>query len=417
MEKKIRNHKKTALISTTLLVIIIAYILALGYIKREARYKVFSVLSLPPLFQNLYSNSIFILEDKTKTVMVSKNADSLTPPASLTKMMSLYLAYEKIHTGAIHLTDIVPVSLNAWAKMLPTDASRMFLEPGQKPTLLDIMRGLAIPSGNDAAIALAEYISGNVKDFVDLMNRTVKSLGFNHMHFEDPNGLSNSNYITAKEFALFCRFYVDKFPESINEIHIIPELLYPRKDNLPAEYLGRRMTIYQPNKNPLLGHLEGVEGLKTGYLDKSGFNIAISVKRDNLRFIAVILGSFASTGKQANKNRVSDATNLINYLYDTYHLEENLFKQTYSIPKYKITLSVPQKYQKMLMLNGKVIVKAELTYLNPFYYHKNDIVGVLKLKDYLQREATVPLMVNQEHLPQTLLEKIKAFLFALFPIF
>lgn len=375
----------------------------------------FSILELPKIMNPVYSTSIFIIEQKTKTIFFEKNADLIFPPASLTKMISLYLAYEAIHKGLVKETDIVPVSLRAWAKLLPNDATRMFLEPSQRPTLLDIMKGLAIPSGNDAAIALAEFLAKSEADFVQKMNNKVQEMGFFHMHFQDPNGLSHSNYITAREYTLFCRDYLERFPESIEELHKSPELIYPQKNNWPKSYFGRRRAIYQPNHNPFLGLIEGVDGLKTGFIAKSGYNIAFTAKRENMRMTGVILGSFAGTGKKANFLRIEDGKNLINYFYENYRLEDHLFQEIFTTPYFpELIAKVSPEYQEgIIVLKGSLKYRPVFSDYNPYHVAKNQVVGFLQMEDSMGRLAKVPLVSLTDHRPQNYLQQLLAFFFSL----
>ncbi|HYG57071.1 MAG TPA: D-alanyl-D-alanine carboxypeptidase family protein, partial [Symbiobacteriaceae bacterium] len=223
--------------------------------------------------------SAILLDYATGKVLFEKDADAATQPASLTKLMTLHLAYKRIAQGDMKPEDKVTVGTDAWAAKMP-GSSLMFLAPGQNVTVGEIMRGIAIPSGNDAAVALANHVAGSVSAFVDQMNKEAQSLGFKTMHFTDPSGLNPSNMVTAREYAQFARLYIQLHPQALKELHSVVEFRYPLWENLsPEEKIGKNQGTYQPilqyNRNHLLGQMEGVDGLKTGFIDESGYNIAL----------------------------------------------------------------------------------------------------------------------------------------------
>jgi D-alanyl-D-alanine carboxypeptidase (penicillin-binding protein 5/6) len=268
---------------------------------------------------DLNARSAVLMDYYTGQILYEKNAREPIPPASLTKLMTLHLIYKAIEQGKISKTDLVPISNRAWARRLPRSSSKMFLEPGQKVTVLEIMKGLAVPSGNDAAIAIAEYLAGSVEEFVKMMNREAQEMGFTTLKFTDPSGLSPYNIITAAEFARFSRIYLTKHPESLAELHSLTTFTYPLPKNLPDNrYLRKRNPITQPNNNSCLGEIEGVDGLKTGYIRKSGFNIALTAKRNGSRLIAVILGVRNGRIAHGIKKREEDAETLLDYGFDNF---------------------------------------------------------------------------------------------------
>jgi D-alanyl-D-alanine carboxypeptidase (penicillin-binding protein 5/6) len=166
----------------------------------------------------------------------------------------------------------------------------MYLRPGMKVSVLDLMRGAAVVSGNDAAFALARRISGSNEAFVSLMNSSVRSMGFHKMFFVEPSGLSEMNYVTAREFVQFCRLYIELHPESLAELHSLPYIEFPRIEHATADYTpeGR---IIQYNRNTLVRLYEGCDGLKTGFIIESGYNLAATARRGDTRFVLVTLGA------------------------------------------------------------------------------------------------------------------------------
>lgn len=251
-------------------------------------------MAAPPI--NLEAKSAVLLDYVSGQVLLSKNPDEVIPPASLTKLMTLHIAYKQLEEGKIKRDDLVQVSRVAWWWANPAlkDSSLMFLEPGQKVTVGEIMKGVAIPSGNDAAIALAEHIGGSVESFVAMMNDEATAMGYKNMHFVDPAGLSPENKVTAGEFADFARKYIQLHPEALQELHNQKTFTYPLTENLSAEKRANPTEtdkpITQDNRNGLLWTFEGVDGLKTGFVDEAGFNIALTAKRGDMRLVAVLLG-------------------------------------------------------------------------------------------------------------------------------
>lgn len=273
-----------------------------------------SVKAAPPPLQ-LNVKSAILLDYATGQVLFEQNADQPIPPASLTKLMTLHLAYKKIAEGAIKKDQLVNIGKDAWAATMP-GSSLMFLEPGQIVTVGEIMKGIAIPSGNDAAIALADHIAGNVPAFVALMNKEAQDLGFTHMHFADPAGLSPDNVVTAREYAQFARYYIQAHPEALTELHSQPDFTYPMPQNLPADKKDEK-PIHQYNRNNLLGEL-GVDGLKTGFIDQSGYNIALTAKQGDMRLVAVILGAPGANEVEGSRNRAEAGRALLQYGFQNF---------------------------------------------------------------------------------------------------
>jgi D-alanyl-D-alanine carboxypeptidase (penicillin-binding protein 5/6) len=167
----------------------------------------------------------------------------------------------------------------------------MHLAAGHTVTLRELILGMAIPSGNDAAVAVALHCAPSVEAFATLMNEEAVKMGFTSLHFVEPSGISEYNLITAREFALFCREYIQRYPYTLEDFHAIPKFAYPLSANMPAPYRNSPLTWTTSNHNPLLGVFEGTDGLKTGYIDESGYNLALTAQRDGTRIIAISLGA------------------------------------------------------------------------------------------------------------------------------
>jgi len=249
------------------------------------------------------SRAAVVLDAETGTVLYAKNPDEEIPPASLTKLMTMHLVLKEVDAGRASLDEIIPVRTESWALKQPPRSSLMFLAPGQIVTLREIMLGLAVSSGNDAAVAAALRVAPSVADFAALMTTEARRMGLRKTRFTEPSGISEDNITTAAEFAAFCREYLRQHPQTLAEFHSVREFAYPKADNVAEAFRDNPMTIVQENRNALLKTFPGVDGLKTGYIDEAGYNIALTARRNNTRFIAVILGAPAHPGGDRIRDR------------------------------------------------------------------------------------------------------------------
>jgi D-alanyl-D-alanine carboxypeptidase (penicillin-binding protein 5/6) len=264
----------------------------------------------------IISQAAVLLDAETGTVLYAKNPYEEIPPASLTKLMTMHLIQKEINAGRASLDEIIPITEASWALRQPPRSSLMFLAPGQTVTLREIMLGLAVPSGNDAAVAAALRLAPSVDDFAFLMTQEARRLGMAKTRFIEPSGISEDNITTAAEFAAFCREYLRQHPQSLAEFHSVREFAYPKAGNVAEAFRGDPKTIVQENRNNLLKTFPGVDGFKTGYIDEAGYNIALTAQRDNTRFIAVILGAPASPGGARIRDR--DSEQLLSWAFNNY---------------------------------------------------------------------------------------------------
>ncbi len=227
----------------------------------------------PPPF-TVKARAGLLLEAGTGMVLVNQNGEVPLVPASLAKVMTLRLAYKAIKEGRIRLSDEVTISENAWAQAV--GGSLMFLEPGTKVNVEDLLKGIAIISGNDACIAIAELLGGSAAGFVAMMNEEAKALGLTSATFVDPHGLSAQNRISALDMAKLSAVYIRDFPEALT-LHSTQSFTYNK--------------ITQHNRNGLLGALPGVDGLKTGNTDEAGFNLVATALQGPMRLISVVMGA------------------------------------------------------------------------------------------------------------------------------
>jgi D-alanyl-D-alanine carboxypeptidase (penicillin-binding protein 5/6) len=233
--------------------------------------------------------SYVLMDYHSGQVLAEVNADERADPASLTKLMTAYVVFQELHTGKIQLSDNISVSEKAWR----TSGSRTFIKVGTAVAAEALLKGMIIQSGNDASVALAEYVAGTEEAFADLMNRTGQRLGMSGTHFVNSTGLPHpEHYTTARDVALLLRAIIRDFPAYY------------------AWYSEREFTyngITQYNRNRLLGRDPSVDGGKTGYTESAGYCLATSAQRDGMRLISVVLGA------KREKVRVDASQALLNY--------------------------------------------------------------------------------------------------------
>lgn len=218
------------------------------------------------------ARSAILMDGATGQVLFEQNGNSKMAPASFVKIMTLYLVYDAIRAGQLKMDDMVTVSEKAWR----IQGSKMFIKVGERVKVEDLIKGVAIASGNDACIALAEHLSGSEEAFVTKMNDKAKLLGLKDTQFRNSHGMpAEGQYTTAMEMAILSKRYIESHPESL-AFHSTVEF----------EYNG----IRQGNRNTLLQKNIGVDGLKTGHVEEVGYHLAATAKRDGQRMIAVVMG-------------------------------------------------------------------------------------------------------------------------------
>jgi D-alanyl-D-alanine carboxypeptidase (penicillin-binding protein 5/6) len=274
----------------------------------------------PPLLPGVSARSVVIIDAATGSLLSSKNPDLPIPPASLTKLVTLHLVYKELAAGRLRRDELVTIDKRDCSPYVPYGSSLMYLRPGMRVSVIDLMKGAAVVSGNDAAFALARRIAGSNEDFARLMNAEVERLGFTHLHFVEPSGLSEKNMVTAREFAAFCRLYLELHPEAIAELHSLRYIEFPRPEHATADYTptGR---IIQYNNNSLALDYPGCDGLKTGYIVEAGFNLAATAEREGTRFIVVTLGGGGSSTAGGGALRTLDGSRLLDWAFANWKTE------------------------------------------------------------------------------------------------
>ena len=282
------------------------------------------VFSAPiPKPPNPNVSSYILVDYDSGMVIAAKNPDLILPPASITKIMTSYLAFTELQNKTLDLKDEVLVSKNAWK----TGGSKMFIEVGKKVRIDELLHGIITSSGNDASVAMAEHISGNEETFAIYMNQMAESLGMTNTNYANSTGLPDEDlYTTATDIALLSRALIKDFPKEYK--------LYSEK-----EYVFNKIKQYSRNK--LLYLDDSVDGIKTGFTKKAGYCLATSAKRGSRRLISVVLGA------KSPDQRTKVSKSLLEYgfrFYETHKIfssnEELIQARVFNGDKNNISLGV-----------------------------------------------------------------------------
>lgn len=326
------------------------------------------------------AKSYILIDANSGKIIAEKNADVKRQPASLTKMMTLYVTSEAIQNGSISLNDKVHISVKAWK----TGGSKMFIRAGQYVTVADLIKGVIVDSGNDACVALAEHIAGTDSAFAKMMNDTAQKLGMTESHFVDSTGLPRpDHYSTAHDLAILARALIMNFPQDYK--------WYKEK------YFTFNK-IKQNNRNRLLWRDKYVDGVKTGHTSEAGYCLVASAKKDGMRLISVVMGT------PTDEARAADSQQLLNYgfrFYETHLLYQGGVKlgtqkvykgKENSVPaaiQYNLYVTIPNGQYKNLKANlqGPKTLKAPI--------NKGQSIGNLVITLNGKTVATRPLIALQ----------------------
>jgi len=261
----------------------------------------------------------YILVDyNSGQVLAERNADAHLEPASLTKLMTCYIVFHALQSGTLKLTDPVTISEHAWR----AEGSRTFVQVGSQIPAEVLIKGMIVQSGNDATIAIAEHVGGTEPAFVQLMNEYAKRLGMTNTHFDDSSGLpSPTHYTTARDLSRLATALVHDYPQYYAWFSI-------------REFIWNN--IKQDNRNGLLERDSTVDGMKTGHTDSAGYCLVTSAKRQDMRLIAVVLGSGSIKGRE------DASAALINYGY-TFYESVNVRKGGTPVLKPRV-FKAPEEY-------------------------------------------------------------------------
>ena len=261
-----------------------------------------------PSAPQLAVESYILIDATTGKILVDHNAQVRLPPASLTKIMTSYVIASEIEQGRISLSDLVPVSVNAWRM----EGSRMFIQEGTQVSVEDLLRGIIIQSGNDASVAMAEFIAGSEQTFAEMMNELAEWLGMHNSQFRNATGLPDeAHYTTAADLAILTSALIQRYPQHYKTYQ---EKYFTYND------------IRQANRNSLLFRDETVDGVKTGHTKAAGYCLVASSQQKGMRLISVVMGA------SSERSRASETQKLLTYgfrFYETvslYKAQDNLRK-------------------------------------------------------------------------------------------
>ncbi|MDE5412050.1 D-alanyl-D-alanine carboxypeptidase family protein [Alkalihalobacterium chitinilyticum] len=262
------------------------------------------------------ASSAILIERDTGEILFEKNSDKELPPASMTKIMTMLLIMEAIDKGKIKYDDKVRTSERA-ASM---GGSQIFLEPGEEMTVTDMLKAIAVASGNDASVAMAEHIAGSEEEFVRMMNEKAKELGLQNTNFNNSNGLpSPEHYTTAKDLAMMSKELL-KYEDITNFTGIYEDYLRQNTDK----------QFWLVNTNKLVKFYPGVDGLKTGYTSEAKYCLTATAEKNGMRVISVIMG--APSPKERNRQ----VTEMLDYAFSQY-MTHKLYDRDHELAQVKVS--------------------------------------------------------------------------------
>ncbi|PJI48559.1 MAG: serine-type D-Ala-D-Ala carboxypeptidase [Pseudomonas sp.] len=356
-----------------------------------------------PAAPQLAAKAWVLMDGASGNILVENAGDERLPPASLTKLMTAYIATQEIEGGRIAESDLVTVSEHAWR----TGGSRMFLKLGSQVSVSDLLHGIIIQSGNDASVALAEHIAGSEDAFADMMNTTAQKLGMSNSHFMDATGLPNpDHYSSAKDMATLARAIIYGEPTHY--------AIYAQK-----EFFWNN--IKQPNRNLLLWRDKTVDGLKTGHTDEAGYCLVASAVRDGQRMISVVFGT------NSEQARAAETQKLLTYGFRFFETQ-TFYKKGAELTKAMVwkgsehevkaglsedlTMTVPRGQLKQLQAN--MVVEPNL--MAPI--QQGQVIGKVevKLNDKVVRTADLVALnaVEEGGFFRRIWDSIRLFFFGLF---
>lgn len=299
-------------------------------------------------FQTLADYTI-LMENESGSILYSKNADKKMAPSSMTKLMTVYIIFDRIKNGLISFDDTFLVSKKAWKK----GGSKMFVKHNDKVSVRNLLYGVIVQSGNDACIVLAEGIASSENDFARIMNETAKNIGLTNSNFKNSTGWpAKDHYMSARDIAILSRAIINDFPEYYK--------MFAKKT---FTYSG----IKQNNRNSLLHGDIGVDGLKTGHTEDAGYGIATSAIQGNTRLISVV------NGLNSQKERINETERLLNHGY-RYFEKKTLFSNNKKVSEAEVWMG--EKKTVSLVLSGeqkimmpkinKSNIQARVIYEGPF---------------------------------------------------
>ena len=344
--------------------------------------KIFKILLSVFLFflfyQNVYSkietqaNYVILQDHHSGKILYEKEADSKIYPASMTKIMTTIVVFDLIENGETSLDELIPISENAW-RMSQSGYSSMFIMLNDKISVLDLLKGIIIVSGNDACIALAEGLSGTEEDFVALMNEKAMEIGMTNTLFSNSSGINDvNNYSTVRDIAIMSRYLISNYPEYYK---------YFKETTFTWDRTGGD-PITQGNRNPLLYKNLGVDGIKTGYLAVEKYSLAASLYTGQRRLISV------ASGFPTKNTRSRESIKILNWglrMFDTIQVakKDETFANldVWMGKKPQVEVYVAEDFYLTVPKRKKNIIRAVIEYSGPIEtpIKKGDKLGVLKV--------------------------------------
>lgn len=299
--------------------------------------------------------SAILLERDTGEILFDENSDKKLPPASMTKVMTLLLIMEALETGNLQLDEVVTVSERASSM----GGSQIFLSAGEEMTVNDLLKGVAIASGNDASVALAERISGSEEEFVKKMNDKVKELKLENTHFENSSGLpAEDHYSTSHDMAIIAKELL-KYESITDYTSVYDDYLRKGKDN----------EFWLVNTNKLVKFYPGVDGLKTGFTNEAMYCLTATAKKNDMRVITVVMG--AETAKERN----AAVSQLLDYAFNHFNTE-----QLYEKDEQVTSLQLLKAEDK----NINVVTSESISTIHKIGEEATDITTTVELEDHIQ---------------------------------
>lgn len=332
-------------------------------------------------FETKARNAV-LMDFDTGAYLYNKEGEKMVPPASMSKLMTVYVLFSKLKDGSLSLEDTFKVSENAWRKGgAASGGSTMFLKIGEDVTIEDLIKGILIQSGNDACIVVAENISGSEEDFVAEMDKYAKKLGLKNSSFANATGLPHPDHrMSAEDLAILARHLIKDFPEYY-PIFSIKEFTHNK--------------IKQGNRNPLLYTMTDADGLKTGHTEEAGYSLTASAKRGDRRLIEVM------TGMNSNKERSDEAERLMSWGFREFKNYDVLTagQKIATLPVWggkedTIDLVVGQTIVRTLHKNKNAKIKMTAIYDKPIKapVNKGDQLGTVKIEIPGQPVFETPLL-------------------------
>lgn len=331
------------------------------------------------------AKSAILIEAKTGKILYEKNSHEKLAPASMTKIMSMLLIIEAIEEGHLSWDEMITVSERASSM----GGSQILLETGEQMSVEDLFKGVAVASGNDAVVALAEAVAGTVEDFVVMMNNKVKELGLNDTNFKNPHGLDDANHYSSAYDMVFISRELVKHEKVLEFTGIYED--YLRK--------GTTREFWLTNTNKLTRFKAGVDGLKTGYTSEAGYCLTATMKKDNMRLISTVMGEESST------IRNTEISALLDYGYAKYKMIEVINPSTV-VSKEEVERG-KQKYVEIMPKESSIIVTEKTNKIGEISYDitvdkisapikVGDIVGKIIVKSDNEVIDEVELTVKED---------------------